>query len=243
MKVAIMQPYFLPYPGYFQLVAAVDAFVIYDDIKFTKQSWINRNRLLASGEAEIFTVPIAKGSDALDIRDRELAADFPAQRAKLERRIEAAYGNAPFFHTVMPVVRACLATPEANLFRFLHHTLETVLNHLGVRTPMHISSALGVPRALRGQDRVLATCAALGATEYVNAPGGRALYDDASFRRAGLRLTFLQPRIPAYAQFSGDFVPNLSIIDAMMFNSPTNLAGLLAAYDLVESSGADGVRT
>jgi hypothetical protein len=240
MKVAIMQPYFLPYLGYFQLVAAVDAFVLYDDIKFTKQGWINRNRILAKGRAEFVTVPVAKGSDALDVRERDLAADYPTQRSKLERRIASAYGKAPFFATAMPIVSACLASPERNLFRFLHHTLLTVLNHLGVSTPVHISSSLGVPRTLRGQERVIATCRALGASEYVNAPGGRALYEDASFHRAGLRLRFLEPRICAYRQFSEEFVPNLSIIDVLMFNSPNDVPGLLAAYDLV-GKAAEGV--
>lgn len=218
MKVAIMQPYFLPYLGYFQLVAAVDAFVVYDDIKFTKRGWINRNRILANGRAEIVTVPVAKGSDALDVCERELAADYLTQRAKLERRIAAAYGKAPFFATAMPIVSACLATPERNLFRFLHHTLLTVLNHLRVRTPVYISSSLGVPRTLRGQDRVIAICAKLGATCYVNAPGGRELYDHPSFEAAGMGLRFLEPFLPSYQQFGQFFVPALSVIDPLMFN-------------------------
>ncbi len=233
MKVAIMQPYFLPYPGYFQLVAAVDAFVIYDDIKFTKRGWINRNRILArTGEPETITIPIAGDSDALAIRERVLAADFPVQRAKLVRRIEDVYRDAPFFSSAMPLVRASLDAPERNLFRFLHHTLTLFLAHLGIRTPVLISSSLDLPSDLRGQDRVIAICSTLRATCYVNAPGGRTLYDHPTFKNAGIDLCFLEPFLPPYPQFQTPFVPALSVIDALMFNLPHQLQSWQAGVRL-----------
>ena len=95
MKLAIMQPYFLPYIGYFQLIAAVDQFIVYDNIKYTKKGWINRNRLLQNGTDTVFSIPLSKDSDALDIRERQIAADF--RRDKLLKQIAEAYRKAPYF--------------------------------------------------------------------------------------------------------------------------------------------------
>jgi hypothetical protein len=232
MRVAIMQPYFLPYIGYFQLIAAVDGFVIYDNIKYTKKGWINRNRMLRNGGAATFTLPLRKGSDALPIRDREIAPDF--DRAGFLNPLAAAYRRAPFFDATWPLVETIVRHPETNLFRFLHHSIVRTCGHLDIATPIRISSAIDIDHRLAGQHKVLALCEALGAAVYLNPPGGMDLYSRETFRERGIELRFIRPRPFEYRQFGTPFVPWLSILDVMMFNDPDSLRQrITAGYDLI----------
>lgn len=231
MQIAIMQPYFLPYIGYFQLINAVDCFVVYDDIKYTKRGWINRNRFLLDGRDELFSLSLSKDSDALDIRDRRLAPDF--DRAKLLNRIAEAYRRAPCFDAVMPLLRQIVGHREDNLFAFLHTSLLHACGFLGIATPLVVSSTLRVDRGLRGQERVLAICHELGADTYVNAIGGQGLYARDTFAAHDIELRFLQSQPLTYPQFGAPFVPWLSILDVMMFNTQESISrNLLTRYDL-----------
>ena len=211
-----MQPYFFPYIGYFQLIGAVDLFVIYDNIKYTKKGWINRNRMLQGGKDAMFSLPLKAGSDALDVRERELAADF--DRTKLLNQLRGAYARAPRFAAVFPMLERALRHDDANLFGYLHHALQICCQHLGLQTPFRVSSTIDIDHGLKNQDKVIALCKALGATSYLNAIGGQELYDREVFRRHGLDLHFIRPRPFEYAQFGAAFVPWLSIIDVLMFN-------------------------
>lgn len=234
MKTAIMQPYFLPYLGYFQLIAAVDCFVVYDTIQYTKKGWINRNRMLRNGEAAMFSIPLQKGSDYLDVRERHVAESF--EPAKLCAQIAGAYRKAPEFHRTMPLIESLLHHSSENLFAFIHNSIRLCCDHLGIGTEIRISSTVeGGPPTLQGVERVIDICHRTGADIYLNPPGGRTLYAADQFRVEGLDLKFLQPRLPAYAQFGADFVPSLSILDVMMFNTPkTIMTTMLGAYDLAD---------
>lgn len=234
MKTGIMQPYFLPYLGYLQLIAAVDRFVIYDTIKYTKKGWINRNQMLVNGAASVFSVPLRNAPDHLDVRDRQLADTFRPD--KLCAQIEAAYRKAPEFGQVMPLMRDMLHHPAPNLFDFVAHALRLCCTHLGIETPILISSEVeGGPPRLSGVARVIDICHRVGTKVYVNPPGGRALYAAADFQNDGLDLKFLQPRLPAYPQFGADFVASLSILDVMMFNSADSIRStMLEAYDFAD---------
>lgn len=216
MTAGIMQPYFLPYIGYFQLIAAVDVFVVYDNIKYTKKGWINRNRMLRDGQDATFSLPLKNASDSLDVREREVAPDF--NPAKLLNGFSAAYRRAPFFDATWPLVETILRHEDANLFGFVHHSIVQTCRHLGVTTPIVISSTVPIDHALRGADKVLAICRALGADAYINPIGGTALYDRAHFAANGIALHFLQAKLMPYDQFGAPFVPWLSIIDVLMFN-------------------------
>ncbi|MBS0211838.1 MAG: WbqC family protein [Proteobacteria bacterium] len=222
MKVAIMQPYFLPYIGYFQLIGAADKFVIYDNIKYTKKGWINRNRYLLDGRDEMFSLPLKKDSDALDVRDRRLAADF--DRAKLLNRLAEAYRRAPRYGEVMPLLQRIIECRDDNLFGFIHASLSAVCRYLGIDTPLIVSSTLEVDHSLQGQDRVLAICRRLGADTYINAIGGRELYSHDDFAAQGIELRFLQSLPSDYPQFGRPFVPWLSILDVMMFNTRESIS-------------------
>jgi hypothetical protein len=211
-----MQPYFLPYIGYFQLISEVDTFVVYDNIKYTKKGWINRNRLLMNGTDSVFSLPLASASDFLDIRDRTVSSDF--DRTKLLNQFRGAYSKAPEFRNVFPWLSDLVNHGENNLFEYLLQTILGVRSLLELQTEVVRSSTIEVDPALSGKDRVLATCRALGATVYVNPIGGLDLYDRVEFRNHRLDLRFLRSGPVQYSQFGCDFVPSLSIVDVLMFN-------------------------
>lgn len=216
MKLGIMQPYFLPYIGYFQLLASVDKFIVYDNIKYTKKGWINRNRMLLNGTDAIFSLPLKKGSDSLDVVERELAAEF--DRRKLLNQFKGAYGRAPQFELTYPLLERIVQRDEANLFRYIHHSIVQLCEHLGINTEIRISSEILIDHELKGQDKVLALCKAAGADTYINTIGGVELYAKGDFRIKGIDLQFIKSTPFEYAQFGDAFVPWLSIIDVLMFN-------------------------
>lgn len=228
MIVSIMQPYFLPYIGYFQLIKAADIFVIYDHIKYTKKGWINRNRLLLNGHDAFFSLPLKKSSDTLDVVEKELASDYEPE--KLLRQFAGAYAGAPFFDEIFPLLTEILMCQERNLFHYIYHSLQLVCRYLDIQTDIRLSSELPFNQELKGQDKVIAICQALNADRYMNAIGGTALYDRQVFRENKLELQFLQSSPVEYQQFSTPFVPWLSIIDVLMFNPLSRVQQLVSEH-------------
>lgn len=216
MRVAIMQPYFLPYIGYFQLAGAVDLFVVYDNIKYTKKGWINRNRLLQNGGDAVFSLPLMHDSDALNIDRRRLDPNF--DRERLLARFRGAYARAPQFVEVWPLLERIVRCGDNDLFAYLHHSLREVHVALMLASEVRVASTIDADHSLRGQERVLALCDALGADTYINLPGGVDLYRREDFAACSVDLKFLRPRPLQYLQFGGAFVPWLSIVDVLMFN-------------------------
>lgn len=232
MRLAIMQPYFFPYIGYFQLIAAVDMFIVYDNIKYTKKGWINRNRMLQNGKDEVFSLPLKSDSDYLDVCERELAADF--NRDKLLNQIKNAYRRAPYFAQTFPLIEQIVRYEEANLFRYLHHSISRTCEHLGITTEIRVSSGIAIDHDLKNQDKVLALCEAVGASTYVNAIGGMELYSKEVFQEKGVKLKFIQSKPFEYSQFGDAFVPWLSIVDVMMFNSLDTIQTCISTnYELI----------
>lgn len=232
MKVGIMQPYFLPYIGYFQLIKSVDVFVVYDNIKYTKKGWINRNRMLQNGKDVMFSLPLKSDSDSLDVCERELVADF--NRDKLLNQIKGAYRRAPYFEQIFPLIEQIVLHKDQNLFLFLHNSIIAICKNLGIDTEIRVSSEIAIDHSLKNQDKVLALCDAVGATTYLNAIGGMNLYSKAVFQERCIALKFLKSRPFEYTQFDNEFVPWLSIMDVMMFNSVPVVKDYLSSnYDLV----------
>lgn len=232
MKIAIMQPYFLPYIGYFQLMNAVDEFVVYDGIKFTKGGWINRNRILANGKDSYITIPLKKDSDYLDVRDRFLADSWPVDRRSILNRIAASYRKAPYFNTSYPLFERVILFEEVNLFSFIFNSLRLVKEYLGIRTELLISSAIPIDDTLRREHKVIAICRARKADTYLNPINGIKLYDKGQFSREGINLHFLKADELTYRQLENDFIAWLSILDVMMFNSRETIGKLLNQYTL-----------
>lgn len=232
MKLGIMQPYFFPYIGYFQLIAAVDVFVVYDNIKYTKKGWINRNRMLQNGQDVMFSLPLKSDSDYLDICQRELAADF--NRTKLLNQFKGAYRRAPYFEQTFPLLERIVQCEDSNLFNFLYQSITQTCEHLNIRTEIRVSSSIAMNHSLKNQDKVLALCSALGASTYINSIGGRELYAKDTFQERGINLQFIQSRPFDYPQFGNVFVPWLSIIDVLMFNPHKNVtARICNGFDLL----------
>lgn len=232
-RVAIMQPYFLPYLGYWQLMNCVDTFVVYDDIQFTKKGWIHRNRFLQSGSDQMFSLPLKKDSDYLDVVQRSLADSWPGEQAKLQRKIAAAYHKAPNLAEGIEILQECLHCPSNNLFEFVAHSIRTVKTRLGIGAELLVSSELGNTREHKGQERVLAICAALGATEYVNPIGGLTLYQPEAFAQQGIQLRFHRIGEVRYPQLQSQFLPNLSVLDMLMFVGVSGVKDELTNFEWV----------
>ncbi|MDD2798983.1 MAG: WbqC family protein [Bacteroidales bacterium] len=231
MTLGIMQPYFFPYIGYFQLLNAVDQYVIYDNIQYTKKGWVNRNRILQNGMDVYLTLSIEKASDFLDIKERFLSESF--DRSRMIRQIKDAYGKAPFYSEIFPLIERVVFYEERNLFLYLYHSILEICSYLDIKTSIKISSEIDIDHSLRGQAKVLAFCSYLKADNYINAIGGVELYDKSEFHVRNVNLKFLQVEPFSYKQYSNEFVPYLSIIDVLMFNGRLATIELLDKYRLI----------
>jgi hypothetical protein len=206
MKLALMQPYFLPYIGYFQLIAAVDVFVVYDDVQFIKNGWINRNRILLNGSASWITLPVERGHLQDNINQRHFV-NYRQACEKIMNQMDAAYRKAPFHSEVKHLVGSLLALEGDNVADILRRQLEQMSRYLSLSTRFLNSTDLTKQDAgLDGQDRVIEICKAVKASEYYNAIGG------------------------------SSFISNLSIIDVLMFNRPEQACLMLKEFDLLDKN-------
>jgi hypothetical protein len=230
--IAIMQPYFLPYIGYFQLMATVDKFVIFDDVNFIPRGWINRNRLLLNGTAHTFTVPLRGASPNKLIYEIELD-DEQGWRKKLLRTIQQAYGRAPYYPQVSALLENLINYPSIRLDDFLLNSLHEIVRYLSLEVEIVSTSRSYKNAHLKGQDRILDICRQERANKYINPIGGISLYDHASFSKRELSLYFLRSRPISYPQGKKEHVAWLSIMDVLMFNEPADIQKLLTETDLV----------
>lgn len=231
MKIAIMQPYFFPYIGYFQLINAADVFVVYDDIQYVKQSWINRNRILVNSAPSYISLPLKKDSDYLFVKQRNLADSWDRDRKKFLQRLSGSYRKAPNFESTFELLANGLEYKDRNLYNFLFMNLKLVLSALNIKTTVVTSSSLGDFTHLQSQDKVISICDTLNADEYVNPIGGLELYDKSQFLEKGIALHFMKSKVVPYKQLGGDFVPFLSIIDVMMFNDSAEICAMLTEFE------------
>ena len=234
MRLGIMQPYFLPYVGYFQLISSCDGFVLHDDLKFTKKGWINRNRIEYDGIERIFTLPVKKASDSCQIGERELADDFDPK--DLMRGFSGAYRSAPHWLELAELLERILACPDRNLFSFVRNSILLVAESLNLTTDFVVSSSFSLHAELRGEQRVLEICRAMSADHYLNPIGGRDLYDFANFAGKGICLEFLQSKLTPYERRGQEFVPALSVVDQLAYVGLSALKeAILVDFDVVRS--------
>jgi hypothetical protein len=234
MKLAIMQPYLFPYLGYFQLIAAVDKFVIYDDVAFIKQGWVNRNHILLQGKPHLFTVPLQGASSNKTIRDTLVSVhEYPRWKDKFLKTIALAYAKAPHYEVTRALLSRVIEADPGSIGELARRAIREVCHTLGLTTQIEPSSTVYENGHLHAQERVLDICVRERATLYINAPGGRDLYASEAFAARGIELRFLGSRLAAYPQFKHEFVPALSIIDGLMFNSPQQVNMLLKQCDFV----------
>ena len=229
MKLAIMQPYFMPYIGYWQLIKAVDTYVVYDDVNYINRGWINRNNILISGSSYMFTIKLKQASQNKLINEIEILDDF----SKLKKQIEFAYKKAPYYDNINVLLNKIFDYPNKNLSDFLLNSMRVICEYLNINTTLIKSSDVKKDNTLHAESKILDICSVLKADEYYNAIGGQSLYNKDKFKTNGIVLKFLKPEIMPYKQFKNDFVAGLSIIDVLMFNSPEEINTMLDRYELV----------
>jgi len=232
MKIGIMQPYFLPYLGYWQLIAAVDKYVIADDYNFIKSGWIARNRILLAGEPHYIKLSLVKASQNKWINEIEINHS-DENRNQLLKTLQRAYSKAPYYSETMEVLNEIIDTDIPNLAEYLNYSIQCVCRHLDIDTEIIMSSSVEKDNELRKQYKIFEICHKLGGTEYYNAIGGTELYDFDEFAAEGLTLSFVQTHDICYEQYGNEFVPDLSIADVLMFNGKSKTKELLKAFSLV----------
>jgi hypothetical protein len=226
MKLSIMQPYFFPYSGYFSLIKSVDKFVFYDDVDFIKNGWINRNRLFLSGDVKYFTIPLSGASSNLKINEI-ICQPRKLWERKMLASIEQSYSKAPYFHEVFKLIKDVLDSSGDHISEISKNSVIKTANYLNLDTTLINSSSKYFNSELCGTDRVIDICLQENASKYINSPGGKSLYDAATFECNGLTLEFLSSNMNVYKQFNREFISGLSIIDMLMFNDVDRCNNLL----------------
>lgn len=233
MRVAIMQPYLFPYLGYFQLLHAVDKFVLLDDVNFINKGWVNRNRILLNGDSFFLTVPLQKASQNKLIHEIDILPEGGWKR-KFLKTVELAYRKAPFFNQVYPMIESTMLSGESTIAALAYRAVKSICRYLDVEREIVATSVVYNNTHLKAQEKIIDICFREKADEYINPDGGKALYEPQLFKEKDISLKFLKPTLPSYRQFGQKFVPALSIIDVIMFNSREQVRQYLAQYELVE---------
>ena len=229
MTLAIMQPYLFPYTGYWQLINAVDTFVIFDDVNFIKKGYINRNSILLNGKPHIFTLELIGASQNKLINEIEIGSNS----RKILKTIEMSYKKSPYFHIVFPIIKDILDNKEKNLAKFIGHSLEKISNYLEMDTKFIYSSDIRKNNSLKAQDKILEIASLLKSTDYINAIDGQKFYDKERFSQENIQLNFLDTEITEYKQFENEFESHLSIVDILMFNSIEDIKNILSKFKLI----------
>ena len=191
MKIAVMQPYFFPYIGYFELIKAVDYFVIFDDVNYIKRGWVNKNRILSQGSLHNIVLPVQKSSQNRKINEHRRTTD-PKAIGKLKKQLESAYGKTPNFSTVYPLLCRLIDYSETNLAQYLTYSLNELSSFLGFSTKFLYSSELMQDHNWESaEQRIIAITKHLEGHAYYNLPGGAPLYDKSAFAEQGIELNFI----------------------------------------------------
>ena len=234
MILGIMQPYLFPYIGYYQLINVVDKYVIYDDVNFIKQGWINKNRILSGGKELVFTVPLKNQSSFVTINKTEINLDlFVGWKNKFLKTVTHSYSRAPFFQETFALLEDIFGADHKTISALATDSIITVSNYLDIKTDFVRSSEIYGNADLHATDRILDICRREGASHYLNAIGGRELYDFEVFAKHGVCLNFMKAKPLAYQQFKNEFVPWLYIIDVLMFNGKEVVKAYLNNYEII----------
>lgn len=229
MKLAIMQPYFFPYIGYWQLISAVDTFVIYDDVSYIKQGWINRNNIIDDHKFQMLSLQTIGASSFKLIKEVSVGGNSH----KILKTLTYAYKKAPNFERIFLLLKDIMLNDEKNLAVFLTYSIKRICEYLDIPTKLMISSGIEKNNELHGQNKIIHISQALQATQYINAIGGQELYQKGMFLEKNIELSFLQSKPINYPQYKRPFMPDLSIIDILMFNDKEEVKLYLAEYELI----------
>lgn len=235
MKLAIMQPYFMPYIGYFQLINTVDKFIFYDEVTFIKKGWINRNRMLLNNQPKTFTIPLTNASSNNLIKDVLISDDkYKEWRRSFLRSLMFSYKKAKNYKKVQPLIENILSGSPKHISDLAIKSVMEVSKYLELQTEFETYTQDSGILYDSAQDRVLSICSREQASIYINPIGGTELYSVSDFENKNIELYFLQSRKSVYKQFSNEFVPFLSIIDILMFNDKKEIINMFESFELVQ---------
>lgn len=234
MRIAVMQPYLFPFIGYFQMINSVDKFIFYDDVNFIKQGWINRNAILLNNKAHVFTTPIDSANSFVEIKETRINKKlYEGWKSKFLQTVFQNYKKAPYFEQTYPLIVKVLDSETDTISDLAISSVLEVSKYLNIKTKFEISSKKYNNKNLNRQNRLIDICNQENAGYYINAIGGQALYEKKDFAIHNIQLNFILSKPIDYKQFSGEFVPWLSIIDVLMFNSPEEVNEMLNQYELI----------
>lgn len=228
MNLAVMQPYLFPYIGYFQLIYASDLFIIYDDVSYIKQGYINRNNILSPNGPVRFTVPVPGASSNKLISELSYSKDV----TKVLKTIQQSYSKSPYFDKVYPLIESILLYQDRDIAEVCLKSYRDILEYLGLQRKFLKSSELNYDRSLSAKDRLISFSHKFGADCYINTPGGRELYNKPDFAKEAVDLRFIDSLPIQYDQGIEEFIPNLSIIDVLMNCSAQDIVHFFSQYEL-----------
>ena len=217
IRIAVMQPYFFPYIGYFQLVNACDDFVFLDNVQYIERGWINRNRLLVNGRVSYVTVPVVRSSQKTLVLEKLIHPSMSVE--KLLHKIRNEYKKCQYFPVVYDLLVEIFRDMGDRISALSASSVTRVSRYVGLNTRFHLASEL-IPNALSAsltaEDRIILLVHALHGSYYINMRGGEGLYNSERFDKEKIKLSFIDPSISPYPQSGDVFVQGLSIIDMLM---------------------------
>ncbi len=235
MKLAIMQPYFFPYIGYFSLIKRSDMFILFDTPQFIRHGWIERNRILKpNGEPLYIKIPLKKHSREAKINEL-VVNNSEKWKEKILAQIIPYKKKAPFYREVIILLKEIFEFESDSIVEINHYSLKKVCEYLNIATPIKIWSKMNIDiEHVNAPDEwALNICNALHADTYYNPIGGKSFFDTSKYEKLGINIEFQQMIPVAYKHLSEDFIPFLSIIDVLMFNTVADINKMLGSYELV----------
>jgi hypothetical protein len=243
-KIGIMQPYFFPYLGYFQLIAAVDSFILYNKVSFRKKSWITRNRLLNKGTSNPFYIQIPVKKQSSNKLIEEINIDSSQKwKDSISNHLYYNYKKAHFFDPTYSFITELLNINETNLHVYNSSIVEGICRQLGISTKIIIDNSPfeGIENELLYSEagiesksqRIINICNYMKASTYINPIGGTSLYSKKVFAKHAIQLMFLQTNYSNYTQFNNIHVPSLSIVDVLMHCGFDRTSALIKQYSLI----------
>ena len=230
MKVAIHQPYYVPYIGYWQLINSVDTFAIADNYNYIKNGWINRNRILENDNIRYYNIEVDHVSQNKFISDHSLK---PINKQCKLNQLKGFYSKAPYKKEGLELMEKVLSFDGSNLADFLYYSIQIICDYLGIKTKIIRTSDFEQDPSLKFTDRIFDYCKQMGADEYHNLIGGMELYSFEDFKEHGIKLAFINAIPYEYPQSSKEFIFGLSIIDIIMNNSKESIMNILNSYELL----------
>lgn len=230
MKLGIMQPYFMPYLGYFSLIDYVDKFILFDTPQFIRHGWIERNQILKLDKGTFYIkVPLRKHSREVSIKDIEINNEIDWKR-KMIAQFEHYKKKAPYYNEVMELLNGIFNESYHNIVDINHASLKSICNYIEIDTPIEIWSEMKVEiqDANAPDEWALNICKALNADVYVNPPGGKSFFNKDKYDKSGVELCFLEFMPTPYEQVQKEFIPYMSVLDALLFCSPKQVRDMIS---------------